>query len=195
MRNKDSKCPLTWNKRASFLSTLFFEEAMKKISFSPFLAIIFALTIMISPMLQSQQVSYTNVKDAAYLAKDSSLADAGTKVSQPITMFAKTSKLSTSVNYLHGATITIYGSQTNDSVHALIYLRVGQITGGTAKSTYGDVLVDSLTLTKNFVQIQLTNYKFSPEIAVKVVGSAAGNGYLAKWSAQFNGAGIAIIEK
>ena len=139
------------------------------------------------------QVSYTNTKAALYLAKDSSLVNGGTKLSQPVTVFSKTPKLSTGVNYLNGASVIVYGKQTNDSLHGLIYIRVGQITGGTPKVSYADVLVDSLTLTKNTALLDLTKYLYFPEVAIKIIGASAGNGIQATWSAQFGGAGKPIV--
>lgn len=165
---------------------------MKKV----FTLIVLATALIVAGTTESdaQAVQWANMKDAQYLAKDSSLANSTTKLSQSITLFAKTGLQSTSTNYLHGARLLVMGRQTNDSLNAKIWLRVGQ-TGGTAGSNYGRFLVDSLQAGRKAANIDLSPYLVFPQLVVEVVGESAGNGFQAVWSALFGGAGKQTVER
>jgi hypothetical protein len=141
------------------------------------------------------QVSFQKSKAYTILAQDSSLANAGSKSSITQAVFSKGASVTTTKIFNKGARILVMGNQTNDSVHANIYINIGQITSGTVKKTYAKILIDSLTLTKNYANIDLSSYLVYPEVSVTVTGAAAGNGYLAKWSAIFGGVAEYVIDK
>lgn len=120
---------------------------------------------------------------------DTTLANGGTTYSKILSLNRQYTQANTNAgqpiyfNANQYARILVLGRQTNDSVHSYIYLQYGNITGGTKGKDYGEVLVDSLTLTKAAVNMDLSTYKVFKEARIKMVGLAAGNGVLAKWSA------------
>jgi hypothetical protein len=151
------------------------------------------MTMMMASQVQAQDNLNWNMITVKYLAKDSALSNSNTKISGAISLLVKNSQGTKSINYQHGAHVLVMGKQTNDSVHALIYVNTGIITGGTRATSFQRILVDSLTLTKNVVNLNLAVYLDYPELTIEVAGAAAGNGNGAKWSALFGGTGFIVL--
>ena len=141
----------------------------------------------------AQSVSFSSVRDGWFIARDSALTNSNTKVSVVFPLFLKTDRASTSFNSFEAARVLVMAKQTNDSVSAEVFIRVGQVTGGTAGTTYRDVLIDTLSATKRFFNVDLSSYAVFPQIAVVVKGLSAGNGVSAKWSAIAGAAGKSIV--
>ncbi len=139
-----------------------------------------------------QTVANVNTK-GVIMAQDSSLTNSGTSASSVISLIAKKDDYRTSVNYLAAASVLVTGKQASDSVYADVYVRVGKISGGTAKSTYADVLVDSLKSTKTATVVDLSKYLTFDQLAIVVKGRSAGNGASATWSAIFGGVGKPVV--
>lgn len=163
---------------------------------------IVALTIIAPPA--PAQVTVNNAR-YANIALDSALATTGTKNSYTVQMFGIATLQASGTankyvkNYGLHSNILVTGKQNSDTVHAMVYLNFGRITGGTAKRDYKTILVDSLTIAKPYALIDLAGYWGMPEVSVTVtgntVGYSSGNGVnAATWSAFFSGIGYATFK-
>jgi len=130
---------------------------MKNILFILFTALAI-LGIMPSEMIaqaSTDRISNAQIVPFKSIALDSSLANSGTKYTRVFPLLTKSSDFSKTQNFLHGASVSVMATQTNDSVNADIYLQIGAITGGTLGQTYAEILIDSLRPTKKSAIIPL----------------------------------------
>jgi hypothetical protein len=154
-----------------------------------FILAISMIALIIAPLATAQEtISYRN-QNSVVIAADSAATNTITKYSKIFTIFQKTGKPSTSVNYLKGLKVFITGSQLNDSLNLQISLQVGQISGGTLKKHFVNIVLDTLTASKQYLIVDLATYNLLPECRLKAVGLATGNGISAVWNAKISGIG------
>lgn len=148
-------------------------------------------TMLIFTPAVSQDASFRN-QVTINIATDSAATNSITKYSQIFTMFLKTGKQTTSKNYLNGLRVLVTGFQSHDSLNGEVSVQVGQISGGTLNKTYTNIIIDTITASKLYLNIDLSAYALYPEMRIKYTGLSAGNavGVLpALWSAKIGGVG------